>query len=209
MQISGKNNLNYASTIRIVLAIEIHYLFSYSAIKQKLITNIFFVIPPKLTQMEIILIAAMAQNRIIGKDGTMPWHIPEELRFFKATTMGYPMIMGRKTFASFRAPLPGRRHIVLSRNANYRPQGGEYAASLDEALKMCEPAEKVFVIGGADIFQQGLAVATSILLTHLEREVAGDVSFPVFTDRQFVAVHRQHYPDGSEPYTVVTYRRVE
>lgn len=159
--------------------------------------------------MEIILIAAMAQNRIIGRDGKMPWHIPEELRFFKKTTMGYPMIMGRKTFESFPAPLPGRRHIILSRNKNYRPQGGEYATDLSQALKMCEPAEKVFLIGGADIFEQGLAVATSILLTHLEREVEGDVFFPIFDASRFVAVDRQHYPDGSEPYTVVTYQRVD
>ncbi len=159
--------------------------------------------------MEIILIAAMAQNRIIGKDGKMPWHIPEELRFFKKTTMGYPMIMGRKTFESFPAALPGRRHIVLSRNRDYRPRGGECAASLNEALKMCEPAEKVFLIGGADIFEQGLAVATSIFLTHLEREVEGDVTFPMFDENRFVAVDRHHCPDGSEPYTVVTYQRVD
>lgn len=159
--------------------------------------------------MEIILIAAMAQNRIIGKNGKMPWHIPEELRFFKKTTMGCPMIMGRKTFESFPTPLPGRRHIVLSRKRNYQPQGADSAAELSQALKMCEPCKKVFLIGGADIFKQGLAVATSILLTYLEREVEGDVSFPLFDENQFVAVAREHYPDGSEPYTVVTYQRVE
>jgi dihydrofolate reductase len=156
--------------------------------------------------MEIIIIAAMARNRIIGKDGIMPWHIPEELRLFKKTTMGYPMIMGRKTFESFPAPLPGRRHIVLSRNKNYRPPGGEYAASMAEALRLCGQAEKVFLIGGADIFEQGFEVATSIRLTLLEREVEGDVTFPNFSDEEFVEVSRQHYPDGSEPFTVVEYR---
>ncbi len=157
--------------------------------------------------MEIILIAAMARNRIIGRNGKMPWYIPEELRFFKKTTMGYPMIMGRKTFESFAAPLPGRRHIVLSRNKDYRPRGGEYAASLSQALKMCEPADKVFLIGGADVFEQGMAVATTILLTHLERDVEGDVHFPIFDPSRFVVVDRQHYPHGTEPYTVVTYQR--
>ncbi len=157
--------------------------------------------------MEIILIAAMALNRIIGRDGKMPWHIPEELRFFKQTTMGYPMIMGRKTFESFPAPLPGRRHLVLSRDRQYAPLGGEYAPSLTDALKLCGQAEKVFVIGGADIFKQGLSVATSMLLTHLEREVEGDVSFPEFSEDQFIEVSRHHFPDGSEPYTVVKYRR--
>ncbi|GAB6190833.1 dihydrofolate reductase [Desulfocastanea catecholica] len=157
--------------------------------------------------MEIIIIAAMARNRIIGKDGIMPWHIPEELRLFKKTTMGYPMIMGRKTFESFPAPLPGRRHIVLSRNKNYNPRGGEYAASMEEALRLCGQAEKVFLIGGADIFQQGFEIATSIRLTLLEREVEGDVTFPDFSDEEFVEVSRQHYPDGSEPFTVAEYRR--
>lgn len=158
--------------------------------------------------MEIIIIAAMARNRIIGKDGVMPWHIPEELRLFKKTTMGYPMIMGRKTFESFPAPLPGRRHIVLSRNKNYKPRGGEYAASMTEALRLCGQVEKVFLIGGADVFQQGFEIATSIRLTLLEREVEGDVTFPDFSDEEFVEVSRQHYPDGSEPFTVAEYRRI-
>ena len=87
--------------------------------------------------MEIIIIAAMAQNRVIGRDNKMPWHIPEELRLFKKTTMGYPMIMGRKTFESFPSPLPGRRHIVLSRNKDYTPKGGEYVPSLTDALQTC------------------------------------------------------------------------
>ncbi len=157
--------------------------------------------------MEIIIIAAMARNRTIGKDGVMPWHIPEELRLFKKTTMGYPMVMGRKTFESFPAPLPGRRHIVLSRNKNYSPRGGEYAGSMAEALRLCGQVEKVFLIGGADIFQQGFEVATSIRLTLLERKVEGDVTFPDFSDEQFVEVSRQQYPDGSEPFTVAEYRR--
>jgi len=157
--------------------------------------------------MEIIIIAAMAKNRVIGKDGKMPWHIPEELRFFKKTTMGYPMIMGRKTFESFPAPLPGRRHIVLSRNKNYTPCGAEYAPSMTDALQLCRSDGKVFLIGGADIFQQGLSVATSMILTHLEREVAGDVLFPEFSDEQFIEISRRHHPDGKEPFTVAVYQR--
>jgi dihydrofolate reductase len=157
--------------------------------------------------MEIIIIAAMARNRVIGKDGKMPWHIPEELRFFKKTTMGHPMVMGRKTFESFPAPLPGRRHIVLSRNKNYSPEGGEYAASLADALQLCGQAEKVFLIGGADIFKQGLDIATTMFLTLLERDVEGDVTFPDFSEDQFVERSRQHFPNGSEPYTIVIYRR--
>lgn len=158
--------------------------------------------------MEIILIAAMAKNRVIGRNNKMPWRIPEELQFFKKTTMGHPMIMGRKTFESLPSPLPGRRHIVLSRSTDYLPKGGEYASSLRDALKRCNGAEKVFIIGGAQIFEQSLTVVTTLLLTYLEREVEGDVFFPLFSEDEFVEESRKRYPDGTEPFTVVTYRRV-
>ena len=157
--------------------------------------------------MEIIIIVAMARNRIIGKDGMMPWHIPEELRLFKKTTMGHPMIMGRKTFESLPGLLPGRRHIVLSRNKDYTPEGGEYAPSMTDALQLCKNEEKVFLIGGAEIFRQGFSVVTSMLLTLLEREVEGDVTLPHFSEDDFIEESRRHYPDGSEPFTIVTYRR--
>ena len=150
----------------------------------------------------------MAQNRVIGRDNKMPWHIPEELQLFKKTTMGYPMIMGRKTFESFPAPLPGRRHIVLSRNRDYMPKGGEYATSLIDALKLCGDVDKTFVIGGAEIFEQSLALATTLLLTYLEREVEGDVTFPDFPEEDYSEESRVHYPEATEPFTVVTYRRL-
>ncbi len=156
--------------------------------------------------MEIILIAAMARNRVIGLDNKLPWHIPEELRLFKKTTIGYPMIMGRKTFESFPAPLPGRRHIVLSRNKDYSPEGAESAESLPEALKMCGAVPKVFIIGGAQIFALSFPLATGITLTKLERNVDGDVTFPDF-EEDFVEVSRVNYPDASEPFTVVSYSR--
>ena len=146
--------------------------------------------------MEIIIIVAMARNRVIGKDGMMPWHIPEELRLFKKTTMGHPMIMGRKTFESLPGLLPGRRHIVLSRNKDYTPQGGEYAPNMTDALQLCKNEEKVFLIGGAEIFRQGFSVATSMLLTLLEREVEGDVTLPNFSEDEFIEESRRHYPDG-------------
>lgn len=158
--------------------------------------------------MEIILIAAMAQNRVIGRDNKMPWHIPEELQLFKKTTMGYPMIMGRKTFESFSAPLPGRRHIVLSRNENYTPKGGEYATSLTDALQLCGLVDKVFIIGGAEIFDQSLPMATKLLLTYLEREIEGDVLFPAYNEDDFIEESRVRHSGGTEPFTVVTYRRI-
>lgn len=158
--------------------------------------------------MEIILIAAVAKNRIIGRDNKLPWNIPEDLRLFKETTMGYPMIMGRKTFESLKRPLPGRRHIVLSRNPDYRPRGGEYAPTLAAALEMCRGAEKVFVIGGSQIFTQALPVATGMILTLLHREAEGDVVFPDFGQEEFRETDRRDFPDCAEPFTVITLRRV-
>jgi dihydrofolate reductase len=157
--------------------------------------------------MEIIIIAAIARNRVIGRENKLPWHIPEELRLFKKTTMGYPMIMGRKTFDSLSAPLPGRRHIVLSRNQEYSPEGGEYAPSLDAAFDLCRPSDKVFIIGGAQIFTLAMAMTTTLLLTYIDREVEGDVIFPEISENEFYIENSTHYPDGTEPFTVVTYRR--
>lgn len=158
--------------------------------------------------MEIILIAAIARNGIIGRDNKLPWNIPEDLKLFKQTTMGYPMIMGRKTFQSLLRPLPGRRHIVLSRKSDYLPEGGEWAPNLAAALQMCRDAEKVFVIGGSEIFKQTLPIATGMILTLLDRDAEGDVFFPEFAHEGFVETERKAYPHCSEPFTVVTYRRV-
>ena len=157
--------------------------------------------------MEKIIIAAMARNGVIGRNNKMPWHIPEELRFFKQTTMGHPMIMGRKTFDSLGAPLPGRRHLVLSRRADYAPDGAETVASLDKAFALCAGAEKVFIIGGAQIFHLALPLVDTLLLTLLDREVDGDVFFPRFSAEEFVLVEEHRHEGGSEPFTIATYRR--
>ena len=169
---------------------------------------ILIILPPVLT-MKKIVIAAMASNRIIGRDNKLPWHIPEELRLFKQTTMGCPMIMGRKTFDSFPSPLPGRRHIVLSRNKEYEPEGAEVADSLEEAFEMCGQTEKVFIIGGADIFAQALHRATAIFLTVLKREAEGDVSFPEIPENDFQEISRTDHSESSEPFTVIKYKRTK
>lgn len=157
--------------------------------------------------MEKIIIAAMARNRVIGRDNKLPWHIPEELRLFKETTMGFPMIMGRRTFDSLGTPLPGRRHIILSRNREYHPRGGERAATLEQALERCSGSTKAYIIGGAQIFQLALPVADTLLLTLLEREVPGDVFFPEFSETEFQLSQERRYQGGSEPFTIATYRR--
>jgi dihydrofolate reductase len=157
--------------------------------------------------MEKIIIAAMAINRTIGHNNALPWHIPEELKLFKKVTMGYPMIMGRKTFDSLPGILPGRRHIVLTRNRDFSAAGAECVASLEEAITLLErdDCERTFIIGGAQIFAESLAVTDSIRMTLINREVEGDVFFPPF-EENFVEVSREEF-SGRENFTVVEYRR--
>lgn len=126
---------------------------------------------------DLFLIYARAANGTIGRDGALPWHIPADLKRFKALTMGKPMIMGRKTFQSFPRPLPGRRHIVLTRDAEWRAQGAEVAHSVDEALTLAGQGE-VAIIGGAEVNALFLPLARRIELTEIHADVAGDTFMP-------------------------------
>lgn len=156
--------------------------------------------------MDIVLIAAMSANRVIGKDGRTPWHIPEELAFFKTITMGHPLIMGRTTFESLPFPLPGRRNIVLSRNPSFQPEGAEMVSTLEEALDLCNGADIVFVIGGAQVFSAAMPVATGILLSVLDRPVDGDATFPEISPLEFREISKIRHT-GTENFNVITYRR--
>lgn len=130
------------------------------------------------TQMlPLTLIVAIADNGVIGKDGQLPWRIPEDLRFFKNTTMGHAIIMGRKTYAEVGKPLPGRRNIVVSRTAD-KYEGAEIARSLEEAVELARKTdESPFVIGGSTIFAEALPIATRIFLTEVHRQAEGDTYF--------------------------------
>lgn len=128
---------------------------------------------------EIVLIVARATNGIIGRDGTLPWHLPDDLRHFKQLTLGTPMIMGRKTFASFPVPLPGRRHIVLTRDAHWQAAGAEVAHSPDAALALAD-APIVSIIGGAEIYALFLNRAHRIELTEVHLDAEGDTRLPPF-----------------------------
>lgn len=155
--------------------------------------------------MEVVIIAAMSANRVIGKDQTIPWLIPGELHRFKRTTWGYPLIMGRKTFESIGRPLPGRRNIVISRKVDFAVAGCETAQSLDAALTLCAGAERVFVIGGEQIFAQALPLTDTIILTTIPRQLDGDTFFPGF-EQNFIKVSREAIAEP-EPYVVEVYRR--
>ncbi len=130
--------------------------------------------------MKISLVAAMAANRVIGRDNTLPWHLPDDLKQFKRRTLGHTVIMGRGTFESLGGALPDRRSIVLTRNPHYHAQGAEVAGGLDEALQRARDAgdREVFIAGGAEIYAQALSLAHCLYLTIIHAEVAGDTYFP-------------------------------
>jgi len=130
---------------------------------------------------EIVIVAAVARNRVIGKDNRLLWNIPEDMAHFKALTAGHTVIMGRKTWESlpprFR-PLPGRRNIVITRQADYAAPGAELADSLENALKLASTATIAFIIGGEQIYTQAMAVADRLEITEVDQEHEGDAWFP-------------------------------
>ena len=129
----------------------------------------------------LTLIVAVADNGIIGKDGKLPWKIPEDLRFFKQTTMGHAIIMGRKTWDEVGKPLPGRRNIVVSRKPDLRLEGAEITSSLEDAIALAKKTDDdPFVIGGAAIFAAAIPLASKILLTEVHQSPDGDTTFPSF-----------------------------
>jgi dihydrofolate reductase len=161
---------------------------------------------------KLCLIAALASNRVIGNGDKMPWHLPEDLAYFRRVTKGHPVIMGRKTWDSLPArfrPLPGRRNIVVSRNAMWRGTGAEAATSLAEAVELAAGAERVFVIGGAELFVQALPLADELWLTEIEREFKGDSYFPERPPGFFESARQREHagPPNDFDYAFVTYER--
>jgi len=126
------------------------------------------------------MIVAHANNRVIGKNNDMPWHLPADLAYFKKTTLGKPIIMGRKTFKSIGRALPGRKNIVISRDANYQADGVDVVNSVDAALALVSDSTEVMVIGGGAIYQHCLAAAQRLYITHIDADIDGDTFFPEY-----------------------------
>lgn len=157
--------------------------------------------------MKMSLLWAMSNNRVIGRNNALPWHLPEDLKYFKRVTMGKPMIMGRKTYESIGKPLPGRTNIVISRNPHYTAQGVETVTSLDEAMALSEligkrdGVDEAIVIGGAEIFLLSLPLADRLYLTEVHAHIEGDTWFPEFDHSQWQEVTRENFmADESNPY---------
>lgn len=128
--------------------------------------------------MRLILIAALSENRVIGQNNTLPWHLPDDLKQFKALTLGKPIIMGRKTFDSIGKPLPKRRNIILTRNPDYHVEDCEIAHDLPSALALVKDEPEVMIIGGEKIFSLTLPQADTLLLTLVHQHIDGDAYFP-------------------------------
>lgn len=132
-----------------------------------------------------IIVAVAGKNRVIGKKGGLPWYIPEELKRFKETTMGHPIIMGRKTHESIGRVLSGRTNIIITHDPKYQAEGCVVVHSLDEALRSAQGSpgdDEVFVIGGGEIYKQALPLADKVYLTDIDKEIKGDVFFPDYSE---------------------------
>lgn len=150
-----------------------------------------------MNRPEIVLVVAVADNGVMGADGGMPWHLSADFRRVKALTMGKPLVMGRKTFDSLPGILPGRRHIVITRDAGWQADGAERADSLEQALDLAN-APQIIVFGGAQIYAQALPLADRIEWTEVHARPEGDTYFPDFDRSEWTETFRESHPADSQ-----------
>ncbi len=158
--------------------------------------------------MIISLIAAMSKNRVIGKNNSIPWKLPEDMRHFKRLTLGKTVVMGRKTFESIGKPLPKRVNIVITRDRSYMAKGCFVVNSVKDALKIPKDGEEVMVIGGSEIYRQFLPFANVIYLTIIEKNFDGDSFFPEISRNEWKEIKRERQGNGEFQYSFVTLKRV-
>ena len=161
--------------------------------------------------MIVSLVLAMSENRVIGRDGGLPWHLPKDLQHFKKLTVDHTVIMGRKTFDEIKHPLDNRRNVVVSRNPDFQPRGATVVPSLDEALALGATEREVFVIGGGEIFRLALPRADWLYLTIVHASVEGDTYFPSFDATAWALEEEErHEADEKHAYafTFRTYSRI-
>ncbi len=151
--------------------------------------------------MRVSLVAAVARNGVIGRDGELPWRLPGDLRYFKALTLGKPVVMGRKTWESIGRPLPGRRNVVITRQPGYAADGAEVVSSPEAALSLLEGEAEVMIIGGEAIYRAFLDRATRIYLTEVDADVEGDARFPDLGRSEWVETSREEgVPDERDEH---------
>jgi dihydrofolate reductase len=157
----------------------------------------------------VSLVVAMARDGVIGRDNAMPWHLPDDLKRFKALTMGKPMLMGRKTFESIGKPLPGRTSIVLTRDRQWRAEGVIAVHSLDEALQRAGPVPEICAVGGADLFRMVMPIAQRIHLTQIHATIPGDTVFPPIDTSEWREVERVEHPADERHAYAMTFSTLE
>jgi dihydrofolate reductase len=141
----------------------------------------------------VTLIVAVADSGVIGRDNTLPWHLPDDLKRFKRLTLGKPIVMGRKTFESIGKPLPGRQNIVVTRDANYQREGVTVVHGVDAAISAAGDVPEVMIIGGADLFRLFLPRAARVHLTRVHGNVEGDIHWPALDEREWKVVEREDH----------------
>jgi dihydrofolate reductase len=166
--------------------------------------------------MEVALIWAMTNNRVIGRDNGLPWRLPADMKFFMTTTQGHPVIMGRRTFESMDRPLPRRTNIVVTRNSEFRAAGvrvvGDLPAALADAERQCrrDGVNEAFVIGGAELYRQAVEVASRLYVTRIDAEVDGDTFFPEIDWCRWRCVSSEAYPADDRhayPFVIEVFER--
>jgi dihydrofolate reductase len=166
--------------------------------------------------MEAIIIVARSTQGVIGVDNELPWRLPADLKHFKATTLGHPIIMGRNTWESLGRALPERRNIVISRTPGFAAEDAETFQSLEDALDACATSEKVFIIGGAQVYEQAIDLVDKMIITEVELDVVGDAHFPEFEEEDWGITHFEEHPSAPDPknpgkyfpaFAFVTYER--
>ena len=158
--------------------------------------------------MQISLIAAMGKNRVIGKNNSLPWKLPEDMKRFKELTLGKPVIMGRKTFESIGKPLPNRKNIILTRDKNYKAKECIVVHSKEDALKAAEGNEEIMIIGGEQIFREFLQKADKMYLTFIDEYFEGDTYFPEYNRDEWKEVQREEHKNDYK-YTFVNLERIK
>jgi dihydrofolate reductase len=163
----------------------------------------------RVTKPIVSLVVAMTRNDVIGRDNAMPWHLPDDLKHFKAVTMGKPMLMGRKTYQTIGKPLPGRTSLVMTRDPAWQAAGVIVVRSLDEALQRIGDAPDLAVVGGAEIFKLALPIADRIYLTRIHADIPGDTVFPPFDLSEWREAERVEHPADARHAYAMTFSTLE
>jgi dihydrofolate reductase len=162
--------------------------------------------------MKISMVVAAALNEAIGKNNQLLWHLPEDLKFFKRTTMGFPIVMGRNTFESVGKPLPGRRNVIISRNLALKIEGCEVVHSAEEALSLLKDVPEIMIVGGAEVYRMFLPLADRIFMTRVETSPDADTFFPVLPPDQWKMISQEQHPADERhmfPFRFETWTRTD